>query len=171
MPNNADSLIIDGAVVVNMVRPRPERTFSEYATQSFLPYVQAQLLHVQRVDVVWDEYLPTSLKTTTRQQRGQGTRRCVLPNSPLPRNWQTFLRLDQNKMELFRFLAQCIAGLGCQKQIITTHGKDILATLPREDTSALAPCTQEEADTRIFLHAADAIQHGYSKVPYSIYLF
>jgi hypothetical protein len=26
------------------------------------------------------------------------------------------------------------------------------------------PCTQEEADTRIFLHVSDAVKHGYRKV-------
>ena len=77
----------------------------------------------------------------------------TLHRSPLPRNWQKLLRLDENKRELFRFLAQCIAALTCEKQIISTCGEDILV-----------PCTQEEADTRVTLHVADAIQQGYNKV-------
>ena len=28
----------------------------------------------------------------------------------------------------------------------------------------LPPCTQEEADTRIFLHVSDTAKHGYRKV-------
>ena len=32
------------------------------------------------------------------------------------------------------------------------------------DVSSLAPCTHEEADTRIFLHVKDAVQHNHSKI-------
>jgi len=39
----------------------------------------------------------------------------------------------------------------------------VLCAQPR-NTTALAPCTQEEADTRIFLHVSDAANHGYCKV-------
>ncbi|KAK3730385.1 hypothetical protein QZH41_004674 [Actinostola sp. cb2023] len=67
MPGDIDVTIIDGAVVVNMVKPGiDERTFSEYATGSFIPYIKAQLRHVRRLDVIWDEYVENSLKATTR---------------------------------------------------------------------------------------------------------
>ena len=36
-------------------------------------------------------------------------------------------------------------------------------TQPR-NTTGLVPCTQEEADTKIFLHVSDAASHGYDKV-------
>ncbi|KAK3728106.1 hypothetical protein QZH41_014263 [Actinostola sp. cb2023] len=164
MPDDVDAIIVDGAVVVNMIKPRSQRTFADYSTQSFLPYVQSQLRHVKRVDIVWDEYFETSLKATTRDKRGLGSRRRVQPNNPLPRNWQQFLRNDENKRELFRFLAECASVLGGEKQVITTYGSEVLCTPPRDDTSTLSPCTQEEADTRMILHAADAIQQGYRKV-------
>ena len=32
------------------------------------------------------------------------------------------------------------------------------------DVSGLAPCTHEEADTRILLHLEDAVRHGNTKV-------
>lgn len=65
----ADAIIIDGAVAVNMIRPGTERPFAEYSTQSFLPYVQSQLSHAKRVDVVWGEYVANNLKATTRSKR------------------------------------------------------------------------------------------------------
>ena len=46
-----------------------------------------------------------------------------------------------------------------QTQIITTKGEDVLRWQPN-DTSRLSPCTQEEADTRMLLHAQDAAQDG-----------
>ena len=64
--------IIGGAAVVNMVKPRTERTFSEYAAGSFIPYIRAQVSHVTRLDIVWDEYLENSLKATTRGKCGSG---------------------------------------------------------------------------------------------------
>lgn len=39
----------------------------------------------------------------------------------------------------------------------------MLCTQTRNTTS-LVPCTQEEADTRIFLHVLDVANHGYKKV-------
>ncbi|KAK3703666.1 hypothetical protein QZH41_002431 [Actinostola sp. cb2023] len=163
MPNSIDVTIIDGAVLVHMIKPGTEKTFSEYASQSFLPYIQAQSRHVDRLDVVWDEYVENSLKATTRGNRGAGVRRRVAGTNRLPSNWKEFLRVDENKRELFKFLAECISNLDVQKQIITTYGDQVLCTLPR-DTSSLAPCSHEEADTRMMLHVQDAVQHGYEKI-------
>ena len=56
-------MIVDGAAIVNMLRPGDVKTFSEYAQQVFLPYIKSQLQQVNRVDVVWDEYFPDSLNT------------------------------------------------------------------------------------------------------------
>ena len=65
-----------------------KQTFAEYSRQSFLPYIQSQLSHAKRLDVVWDEYIANSLKATIRSKRGQGARRRVQPSSQIPRNWQ-----------------------------------------------------------------------------------
>ena len=62
-------VILDGAAIVNMLAPGTTKTFSEYATQVFLPYATSQLQHASRVDVVFDEYLPDSLKAATRKKR------------------------------------------------------------------------------------------------------
>ena len=51
-----------------------------------------------------------------------------------------------------------------EKQVITTKGKDILCSPTRNNTTNLAPCTREEADARMILHAADAFQKGYRKI-------
>ena len=63
---------------------------------------------------------------------------------------------------MLNLLIICQTTIETEKQIIIHH-KDILCTQPR-NTTGLAPCTQEEADTRIFLHVSDAANHGYSKV-------
>ena len=131
MPSAIDATIVDGAAVVNMIKPGTEKTFSGYAEQSFLPYVKTQLRHVKRVDIVWDEYVENSLKATTRSDRGAAVRGRVAANNQLPRNWKEFLRVDENKRELFKFLAESTSSLEVEKQILSTYGKQILTTLPR----------------------------------------
>ena len=72
-----DAVILDGAAIVNMLKPGTAKTFSDYASQVFLPYITTQLHGAQRVDVVWDEYVHGSLKAYTRSTRGKGCRRRV----------------------------------------------------------------------------------------------
>ncbi len=55
---------------------------------------------------MWDVYIPDSLKGFTRQKRGKGIRRRVAPSTQIPKNWKDFLRVDENKKELFNFLSQ-----------------------------------------------------------------
>jgi hypothetical protein len=82
--------ILDGAVIVQMFCPRTARTFHEYAREVF-PHITSRLQHVNRLDIVWDEYVPNSLKASNREKRGKGTRRRVLSSAHIPRNWQDFL--------------------------------------------------------------------------------
>ncbi|KAG7157232.1 hypothetical protein Hamer_G023013, partial [Homarus americanus] len=109
------------------------------------PVREGELQHANRVDLVWDEYIPGILKTYTRSIRGKGSR------SALPRNWQEFLRNNDNKIELFSFLSKQVAALETDRQVIATDPINVLCTKPRDITS-LGPCTQEEADTRVFRH-------------------
>ena len=128
-----------------MLRPGFANTFSDYATQVFLPYITSQLQHVNRLDVVWDEYIADSLKAETRTRRGKGIRRRVEPSYSIPGNWQEFLRINDNKTELFSFWATRAAAIATDKQVISTCHTGVLCTQSR-DVSGFAPCTHEEAD-------------------------
>ena len=44
--------ILDGAAIVNMLRPGTAKTFHDYATDVFLPYITLHLEHVTRLDIV-----------------------------------------------------------------------------------------------------------------------
>lgn len=49
---DVDIVIIDGAVAVNMLKPKStDKSFADYASNSFIPYVQSQLQKVRRVDL------------------------------------------------------------------------------------------------------------------------
>ena len=161
-----DAKFFDGAAVVQMLNPRMAKTFQEYADLVFLPYVSNQLATTQRVDIVWDVYIPDSLKGTTRQKRGKGIRRRVAPTTLIPKNWNDFLHVDENKTELFKFLSQRVTDspIGEGKVIYVTDGIDVLSTMTDANVTNLAPCSHEEADTRLLLHVADAVQKGYGKL-------
>lgn len=98
-------MVIDGAAIVQMLKPGSTKAFEEYSNTVFEPYFARWLEKVERVDVVWDVYLQCSLKSSTRERRGTGIRRKVTPSSPLPRIWLEFLRVNENKTELFNFLS------------------------------------------------------------------
>ena len=156
-------VLLDGAAIVNMLRPGFANTFSDYATEVFLPYITSQLQHVNRLDVVWDEYIADSLKAETRTRRGKGICRRVEPYNSIPGNWQEFLRINNIKTELFSFLANRAATIATDKHVISTCHTGVLCTQSR-DVSGLALCTHEEADTRILFHLEDVLKHGYNKV-------
>ena len=143
-----DVTILDGAAVVNFLKPSAAKTFDDYSQNIFLPYIKLQLKSASRVDIVWDEYFENSLKSQTRSKRGKGVRRRVEASANLPGNWQQFLRIDANKTELFSFLANHITHLELptNKQLVTTLGSGVLC-IPSRDIRHLAPCDHEEADT------------------------
>jgi hypothetical protein len=160
-----DAKILDGAVLVQMMPPKTATTFQEYSEDVFLPYIIQQLQSVSRVDVVWDVYRIDSLKKRTRQKRGTGTRKRVVAEARLPVNWKSFLRVDENKTELFQYLSQQIVSLHFDdKEIYSTYGEQVLSSPERQNLSVLQPCSHEEADTRLILHTFDAAQEGCQRI-------
>jgi hypothetical protein len=160
----ADCLILDGAALVNIVQPGPSTTFGEYA-QRFLDYVSKISESFKRVDVVWDSYFPDSLKWATRHERGRGVRRKVLAGTPVPKQWQLFLRDEKNKEELFMLLAATLMNTRSNGDqiIVTTYNKEVKCNVQSAvlESPYLQTSSQEEADSRIFLHAADSIRSGF----------
>ena len=108
---------------------------------------------VQRTDFVFDIYKDHSLKLQTRETRGNGMRIAVRPKTPLPKDFQSILRNNQNKTELFQLLADRFivnSSFVCTKLewVITKNEQN----LNRIDNF------NHEADTRVILHAVDGSQ-------------
>ena len=98
-------------------------------------------------------------------QRGKGVRRRVMPDTKVPGNWDSFLRVDANKTELFHYLAmQAVEVHHDDKLIVCTRGSDVVSSSETYDTSRLAPCTHEEADVKLMVHAADLSSQGHRRV-------
>ena len=81
------AVIFDGAAMVQILRPKTQKTFQECSENVFLPHIQKWLTKVDRTDIVWDVYKKQSLKASVREKRGTGWRRQVRPSVELPRNW------------------------------------------------------------------------------------
>ena len=143
---------LDGAAVLLMLNTGTASTFQQYFDTVFYSYITTQLQTVQRVDVVFDTYIQNSLKSTTRQKRGRCVGRRVASTTVIPKNWKDFLQVDENKIELFRFLSQEVIRLPTEegKTIYSTIGTEVLCSLAAADVSSMAPCSHEEADTRLF---------------------
>ena len=158
----ASSIIIDGAVIVQMLKPAAAKTFAEYASEIFIPYIFSQLHNASRLDLVWDTYVKDSLKGTARAKRGKGIRRRVVAGGAIPGKWQDFLRVDGNKTELFSFLSKALhdSFIPEGKQLVITQGKSILSKPELHGLDLISPCNHEEADSRMLLHANHAALIG-----------
>ena len=163
-----DANVLDRAAIVHMVRPGACGTFEEYSQQMFLPYITSQLETVNRVDIVCDRYLTSSLKPSTmdhRRRSGTVQRQRVIGGIPIPANWEAFLRSNANKDELLCYLSECVQACETdRKVIISTKDETIVSTQNDMNyVEYIQPCSHEEADTRILLHVAHCAQ-GIRKV-------
>jgi len=99
LPSFVDVKLLDGAAVVHLLPSTSAVTFNEYADQIFLPHTAKQLESCTRIDVVYDAYLPNSIKQSAREKRGKGICRKVSGNNKLPGKWTEFL--SKNYLNLF----------------------------------------------------------------------
>jgi len=148
----ADSLIVDGSALVYSIQPT-KGTFEEYA-KTFDMHIEAFAQKHSRVDVIFDQYKTDSLKIHTRKLRGLGQRRKVTSNGHVPKNWNTLLRDNDNKTELFSMLAKSIYNITSGLVYATHKASSVSNKIAR---NAIV-CTHEEADTMIFIHLKHAIQ-------------
>ena len=161
-----DAIILDRAVIVQMLAPGTVRTFEGCCQIVFGPYIERQLQSVKRVDLVWDVYREGSLKRTTHEGKGTGQRRQVTMSTRIPTNWKGFLRNDENKNELFLLLASYVVSMVIpdDKELYTTSGESVLSSINRINLTNLAPCTHEEADTKLMVHVLDASCCGHRRI-------
>ena len=82
-----------------------------------------------------------------------------------PKNWWAFLRIDENKTELFRFLSQLSLSLTeGNSTMFYTYDNVCQSNETTIDVQFLSPCNHEEADTHVFLHVKDMARNGYKKL-------
>jgi len=106
--------------------------------------------------------LENSLKSATRAKRGSGKRLRVVGNTIIPRNWQEFLRVNDNETELFHFLAEgLVGGLGYnEKKTLVTYDDHVQCVSEQLDVDSIDPCNHEEIDMCFILHCYRAAENG-----------
>ena len=89
----------------------------------------------------------------------------VRADTRIPGDWTAFLRVDENKEELFLYLAEQLTTIETDHgEVVSTKHETVVFNNDRTDAAGLSPCAHKEADTRLLLHAADAARRGYTKV-------
>lgn len=79
-----DTVIIDGSALINALPPRTSKTFDDYAREDIIQKVESYCAKYKRVDIVFDVYKTSSLKSETKSKKGQGMRRRVTGTSKTP---------------------------------------------------------------------------------------
>ena len=69
-------IVIDGAAMVRTSKPRNSTTIGEYIDHELMPKMMHKFTCSDRVDIVFDQYKPDSIKTGTRIGRGDTGKRC-----------------------------------------------------------------------------------------------
>ena len=100
-PNCFDVKVLDGAAVVHLLSTTDVVTFDEYADRVFIPHIIKQLQNSRRVDVVWDTYIPSSIKESAREKRGKGVGRKVAGKNKIPTTGQIFCVIQPTNKNCF----------------------------------------------------------------------
>ncbi|MES9879344.1 MAG: hypothetical protein ABW185_00490 [Sedimenticola sp.] len=166
----ASVVILDMPAVIHIIQPQRANVFGEYAQMHLLPFMENQMnTCTTRIDAVWDRYPRDSLKNQTRVKRLGETaarRTRVSEKVPIPKgkDWQAFLKVSENKDELFKFLSDELVNATATSEfyLLTTKGEIVLSN-KAVDLSDITPSDHEEADTRMMLHLRHAVMDGHRK--------
>lgn len=158
------SIIIDAMSIVQTTKA--SGTFYEYA-QILLKIVLDQSQGYSRVDAVFDVYQIDSIKAAERSRRGEQKMVSISichDSVPVPKNWNDFLSNINNKNELVNYIIQVWSrslhriptgvSLFCSAKEVC-----ILRSSSHQNCEKLTS-NQDEADTRLILHAADALSES-----------
>lgn len=176
LPEETSAVIIDAMALLQTLSKIPER-FSGLAEMVF----NRILLHAggaRRIDFVGDRYPNISIKNIEREKRGRGGHLIVNISSPqqlCPKQWKKFMSIGSNKEGFMSFLVnewstnQAYAQKIGNRTLYITHGNQCTKIVATEDRIAATDVAdlstnQEEADTRMFLHASHASTNGHQGV-------
>ena len=112
-------------------------------------------MNTSRLDVVFDVYRDRSLKLETRENRGAtDTRVSLKKETPLShKNFSNVLKVGENKTSIFNLISEGVSSKETDALLVSTKESGVVSNQIQGETN-LAPCNQEEADTRIFLRCA-----------------
>ena len=163
--------IIDGMAMARKIK-NSGLTFTEFADQ-LLKFVVSSTSHSSRIDIVFDVYRKSSIKNAERNHQETGKLKFKkIIECQVIKQWGSFLSRGENKKELIRFLVSrwkkncnVIGDLD-----VYVAFDDSCSKLRSNGWSRSVPAlasNQEEADTRMLLHAKNHRRRERSKHCYS----
>ena len=167
--SNYTVILIDGQARIRaMGKPENAITFTDYANE-FVRSILSSGNGYNRIDVVFDRYHDSSIKTQTRRERTSSckTVRRVIEDGTekLPVNWASFISSNSNKSDLSRFLSNSLIAIPVNTAHVVTAGgfedeRRVMSNVPMSDTELLKlNANHEEADTRLIVHAVNSSSH------------
>ena len=157
VPNNCD-WIVDGMAAIRSVVPR--QTYRQYI-KALINYMSPPSeLQPELLTMVNDTYLAESTKDSTRSHRGESEVDVLVEgldhHMPTGNKWTEFLCNGNNKTSLIKLISSSIGkddikSLIRMPFVFTTEEK--MFELRSGEISEIGTCNQEEADTRLVLHA------------------
>ena len=162
--------VIDGMSLVQKTQGN-DKTFAQLA-DTVLSQVMHEGAESSRIDVVFDVYEDISIKNTERTRRGSDTGiqyKSISPGHKI-QQWRKLLCSPTNKTNLIKFLVDEWKTDARRERL---NDKTLYVTcaqacfkLTRENCEEVQELTssQEEADTRLLLHAKHAAESGMEAV-------
>eukprot|EP00794_Sanderia_malayensis_P001844 gene1844-2077_t len=164
------ALMLDAMAMLQTMKRIPE-TFGEFAeiiVELILNCAKAS--HAARVDFVCDRYPTISIKSLERSKRAEsGVTQIRIggPNQKVPRQFRKFLGLGENKESLIEFIFKHLCTMQLQDKLHNislyfSHGQRCHRFCVDEENMTKIEevvelnSNQEEADTRLLLHAKNA---------------
>ena len=165
--------IIDGMAMVQKIRG-DQKTFAE-VTDNMLSMVLHEGTDRQRIDVVFDVYRDSSIKNAEKEQRGSesGHEYRNIKADHKIHQWRKFLSNSNNKSLLIKFISQEWKNEKYREKLdrktifVTAEDHCYEVSLIGATTREELRSTQEEADTRVLLHATHAAKAGYRAVVFT----
>ena len=162
--------ILDGMSFVHRLSPTMS-TFSA-AAESLLRMILRDSGDCQRIDVVFDVYREVSIKGGERHRRSESnvTRFTSIQGGHKIKQWSKFLSNSQNKQQFIAFLntewkdAKYTEKLRSKELFLTDATNCLKFSHHSVEAVEELSCDQEEADTRMLLHAQHAYRSGYNNV-------
>lgn len=170
-----DYWIIDGMALLQSLKCAPN-LFTELATNVLQMIISTVPNNKPRIDLVMDQYPVISIKNPERMKRAkegslkidiqEGKQKC-------PTQWKKFLSDGNNKTNVAAFFLQewqhqdYFTNLARLHTLYVTHGEECHMLTALDNNIACSKvdnlCTkQEEADTRMLLHASHAASDGHT---------
>ena len=141
------------------------QTFKDLATK----FLQSLPKGYARYDIVADMYQELSIKSAEKRKRGISAKKLIGSiKSRLPRDMNKFMLNNDNKTSLiklvFKFIIdekqRSLCTLDTEKIILSGDDECITVTYDSTEVNVDLKSNQEEADTKVILHAMNVIRSG-----------